>query len=114
MQTVDLTGTTVRSFSRVMADAVIDQGVRLLEHTLVMAGERVPEGETRQGWPTRVRSAAGAAAGARVGVAARSGTGATQANPLSEGTSKHTTEMGSATRASAGGGPLTGSVVVEV
>ena len=52
--------TTVRSFSRVMADAVIDQGVRLLEHTLVMAGERVPEGETRQGWPTRVRSAAGA------------------------------------------------------
>jgi len=49
--------TTVRAFTRVMADAIIHPEARLLEHTLVMAGEKVPEGETRQGWPTRKRTA---------------------------------------------------------
>lgn len=95
----------MRSFSRVMADAVIDKGARLLEHTLVMAGERVPEGETRQGWPTRVRSTTGASSSARVGTGARAGTGALRA---AVDASRLAADKG-LTRV---GAPLTGSVVV--
>ena len=44
-------GATVRAFSRVMADATVAREARLLEHTLVMAGECLQRAQTRQGWP---------------------------------------------------------------
>lgn len=44
-------GATLRSLTRVMGGATVSARSRCLEHTLVMPGEEMAEGETRQGWP---------------------------------------------------------------
>ena len=44
---------TLRDFTRVMGGSVLAPRSRLLEHTLLMAGESSTRGETLQGWPTR-------------------------------------------------------------
>ncbi|KAG8630866.1 hypothetical protein KVT40_000006 [Elsinoe batatas] len=44
-------GSVLRSGSRLLSGAKMGKGSVLMEHTLVMAGDEVEEGTTRQGWP---------------------------------------------------------------
>ncbi|PSK44210.1 hypothetical protein B9Z65_190 [Elsinoe australis] len=45
-------GSVLRSGSRLLSGAKMGKGTVLLEHCLVMAGDEVEEGTTRQGWPS--------------------------------------------------------------
>lgn len=45
--------TTMRSFSRTMAGSIIEDGARLLEHTLALVGDVVEMQTIWQGWPVR-------------------------------------------------------------
>jgi len=46
-------GCTMRDHSRLMAGAEMRPGSKLLEHSLAMSGDVVPEGTAWQGWPNR-------------------------------------------------------------
>lgn len=45
---------TLRSWSRIMAGAVLEREGRLLEHTLALVGDSVESGVIWQGWPPRL------------------------------------------------------------
>ncbi|SZF00454.1 unnamed protein product [Blumeria hordei] len=47
-------GAVLRSGSRLLSGASMGRNSRLLEHTLIMAGDRADEGLTYQGWPAEV------------------------------------------------------------
>ena len=49
-------GAGMRSFTRLLSGATMEASSRMLEHTLVFAGDSVAAGSTVQGWPSEVVS----------------------------------------------------------
>jgi len=46
-------GATMRSFTRLLSGGEMEPGSTLLEHTLILSGDVVPEGTIWQGWPSQ-------------------------------------------------------------
>jgi hypothetical protein len=44
----------MRKFTRLMAGATLEKGATLLEHTLVLPGDRADAGSVWQGWPSNL------------------------------------------------------------
>ena len=62
-------GATLRSASRLLSGAEMEPHSRLLEHTLVLGGDVVPEATTLQGWPADDGAGSSLATGASVAAA---------------------------------------------